>query len=170
MFVFTAGERQLDGKVQPGSGWGERQGEGQVRWCDWSLGSALTFSTTPGVQPSPAAMGASHVPHQGVCPSSGTARSPGPAMRSCRLTCCCSGWGGGAGGLLPSPSRGPGAAWVKQEPAGRRSSACPGNALAPFPESGAGCLFAAAPLRSGATVTGSGNAGGREAGRLGMCL
>lgn len=49
--------------------------------------------------------------------------------------------------------------------------ACPGNALARFPEYGAGCLFAAAPPRSGATVTGSGDAGGREAGRrLGMCL
>lgn len=48
--------------------------------------------------------------------------------------------------------------------------ACPGNALASFPESGVGCLFAAAPPRSGATVTGSGDAGGREAGRrLGMC-
>lgn len=59
---------------------------------------------------------------------------------------------------------------MKQEPAGCRSAACPENALARFPESGSGCLFAAAPLRSGATVTGSGNAGGREAGRLGMCL
>lgn len=54
---------------------------------------------------------------------------------------------------------------MKWEPAGRRSAACPGNALAPFPESGAGCLFAAAPLRSGATVAGSGNAGGSAAGR-----
>lgn len=72
------------------------------------------------------------------------------------------------------PPRSPGAPRGRRGeagPAACRSVACPGNALAPFPESGAGCLFAAAPPRSGATVTGNGNAGGREAGgRLGMCL
>lgn len=133
-------------------------------------GAALTFSTMPGVQPSTAGMGTTPVPQQGGCRSLGAAWSWGAALQSRRLTCPSLGWGGGAGGLLPSPPQDPGAARVKQEPAGCRSVACPGNALAPFPESGAGCLFAAAPLRSGATVTGSGNAGGREAGRLGMCL
>lgn len=157
------------GKFSPAVGGGRDRVKGRDAGVAGAWGAALTFST-PGAQLSPAGMGTSPVPHRGGCRSLGTARSWGAALRSHRLTCHSSGWGGRAGELLPSPPRDLGAAWVKQEPAGRQSVACPGNALAPFPESGAGCLFAAAPLRSGATVTGSGNAGGREAGRLGMCL
>lgn len=150
MFAFPVGESRLNVKVQPGSGWGERWSEGEgcggTEQGGWSWGAEL------GVWEHPACRGL-------LCPSSWRLLSleRGAEPGSCPGAC----QGGEPGLPLPCGA---------QEPAGRRSAACPRNALALFPESGTWCLFVAVPLRSGATVTGSGNAGGREAGRLWMCL
>lgn len=89
------------GKFSRAVGGGRDGVKGRDTAVAGAWGAALAFSTTPGVQLSPVGGGTSHVPHQGDCCSSGTARSRGSALRSRRLTCCSSGWGGRARGLLP---------------------------------------------------------------------
>lgn len=48
VFVFPAGERQLNGKVEPSRGWGGT-GEGQGHWRGWSLGGHVDLQSSASV-------------------------------------------------------------------------------------------------------------------------